>query len=150
MLLRLKRPAPQGPQRERVLVLCTGNSCRSIMAEALVNERRRNRYEAYSAGSRPAGFVHPKALQTLRRRGIAPGEPRSKSWDEFAGQAFDYVITVCSAAAAEPCPVFPGKVVRLHWDIPDPALAEGPPADVAAAFEAAFRRLERHVEEELP
>lgn len=84
---------------QHVLVLCTGNSCRSVMAEALFNHFGAGDIEAVSAGSSPAGYVHPKSIETLKRHGIDPGSPRSKSWDEFAGQAFDLVVTVCDAAA---------------------------------------------------
>jgi len=89
----------------KVLALCTGNSCRSVMAEALINHLGKGKYEAVSAGSQPAGYVHPKSIQTLIRHSINPGQPRSKSWDEFAGKSFDLVITVCDQAAAESCPV---------------------------------------------
>lgn len=104
-----------------ILVLCTGNSCRSVMAEALINQLGAGRYRAVSAGSKPAGSVHPKSIETLTRHGIQAGTPYSKSWDEFAGQHFDLVITVCDAAAAETCPVFFGKHDKLHWSTPDPA-----------------------------
>lgn len=135
---------------KRVLVLCTGNSCRSVMAEALVNHLGRGRYAASSAGSRPAGYVHPKALETLRRHGIEPGEPRSESWDAYAGEPFDYVITVCDSAAAEPCPAFPGGYTKLHWSTPDPAQAEGTEAEIDAAFEQAYTMLKERIERELP
>ena len=134
---------------ERVLVLCTGNSCRSVMAEALINSLGSGRYHAVSAGSFPAGYVHPKAVETLRRRGIEPGAPRSKSWDEFAGDAFDLVITVCDQAAQEACPVFAGSPRKLHWSIPDPAKVDGSREEVDNAFENAFRLLEARVREEL-
>jgi len=133
----------------RVLVVCTGNSCRSLMAEALINALGNGRLQAVSAGSRPAGYVHPQALATLARHGIAAGSPRSKSWDEFAGQDFDYVITVCDSAAAEECPAFAGTATRLHWSTPDPAGVAGGDADVAAAFEQTFERLHERVIREL-
>ena len=98
----------------RVLVLCTGNSCRSVMAEALFNHLGQGEIEAVSAGSFPAGYVHPKSIETLKRHGIDPGKPRSKSWDEFAGQSFDLVVTVCDQAASESCPVFLGPAKKLH------------------------------------
>ena len=110
---------------KNVLVLCTGNSCRSVMAEALVNQLGIGRYKAASAGSKPAGYVHQKSIETLKRHGIEVGEPFSKSWDEFEGTNFDLVITVCDAAAAESCPVFFGKHEKLHWSTPDPAAAKG-------------------------
>ena len=133
-----------------VLVLCTGNSCRSVMAEALINHRREGRYRAVSAGSAPTGRVHPKTIETLRRHGIDPGEPRSKSWDEFAGQHFDLVITVCDQAAAETCPAFAGRHEKRHWPIPDPAAAAGSEAQIDRAFDDAFRLLEARIDAELP
>ena len=130
----------------KVLVLCTGNSCRSVMAEALINHLRRGRYQAWSAGSHPTGYVHPTAIETLQRHGIDPGQPRSKSWDEFANQTFDLVITVCDQAAAESCPLFLGSSTKMHWSTPDPAKAMGTDVEKAAAFEAAFTLLKEHVE----
>lgn len=131
----------------RVLVLCTGNSCRSVMAEALINQLGKGKYEAVSAGSHPAGYVHPKSIETLERHGIAPGQPRSKSWDEFEGQTFDLVITVCDQAAAESCPVFLGKTKKLHWSTPDPAKATGSDTDIEAAFDTAFSMLKDRIED---
>lgn len=133
----------------RVLVLCTGNSCRSVMAEALFNHLGKDTIEAVSAGSNPAGYIHPKSIETLKRHGIDPGSPRSKSWDEFAGQHFDLVVTVCDSAAAESCPAFIGPVKKLYWSTPDPAKATGTDEQVAAAFDEAFRMLETRVEEYL-
>lgn len=130
----------------RVLVLCTGNSCRSVMAEALFNHLGKGNIEAVSAGSNPAGYVHPKSIETLKRHGIDPGSPRSKSWDEFSGQTFDLVVTVCDAAAAESCPVFLGPVKKLHWSTPDPAKATGTEADINAAFDEAFNMLKEKIE----
>lgn len=134
---------------EHVLVLCTGNSCRSVMAEALINQLGEGRYTAVSAGSRPAGYVHPKALDTLRRHGIDPGSPRSKSWDVFAGARFDVVLTVCDSAAAESCPLFLGEHRKIHWSIPDPAAATGTDAEIDAAFDAAFTLLQTRIDMEL-
>lgn len=131
---------------KKVLVLCTGNSCRSIMAEALFNDLARGKYEAVSAGSFPAGYVHPKSIETLERHGINPGNPRSKSWDEFAKTAFDLVVTVCDQAAGESCPIFPGKPTKLHWSTPDPAKATGTDAEIEAAFDNAFFMLKERVE----
>jgi len=130
-----------------VLVLCTGNSCRSIMAEALINNVGRGRYRAWSAGSVPAGYVHPKSIETLQRHGIDPGQPRSKSWDECAAQSFDLVITVCDQAAGETCPLFPGRPRKLHWSTPDPAKATGSDSKIDAAFDDAFFILKHRVEE---
>lgn len=131
---------------QRVLVLCTGNSCRSVMAEALINHLGRGRYEAVSAGSFPAGYVHPKSVETLKRHGIDPGAPRSKSWDEFADAPFDLVITVCDQAAGESCPLFPGQPRKLHWSTPDPAKAQGTDLEIDAAFDYVFLSLEHEVQ----
>ena len=130
-----------------VLILCTGNSCRSIMAEALINGLGRGRYRAWSAGSVPAGYVHQKSIETLQRHGIDPGQPRSKSWDEFAEQPFDLVITVCDQAAGESCPLFPGTPKKLHWGTPDPAKVTGSEGAIDAAFDKAFLMLKNRVEE---
>jgi arsenate reductase len=134
---------------KKVLVLCTGNSCRSIMAESLINQLGKGRFEAVSAGSFPAGYVHPESILALRRNGIDTNEPRSKSWDEFAGQPFDYVITVCDQAANEQCPAFLGKFRRLHWSTPDPAKADGSAKDIQQAFDEALQMLRRRIEDEL-
>jgi len=131
----------------KVLVLCTGNSCRSVMAEALINDLGRGRYRTWSGGSVPAGSVHPKSIETLTRHGMDPGQPRSKSWDECAEQSFDLVITVCDQAAAESCPLFPGNPKKLHWSTPDPAKVMGSEAEIDAAFDRAFFILKNHVEE---
>lgn len=134
---------------KNVLVLCTGNSCRSVMAEALINHLGGVRFNASSAGSFPAGYVHPKSIETLARHGIDAGNPRSKSWDEFAGKPIDLVITVCDEAASETCPVFLGDYEKQHWSIPDPAKAEGTAEDTARAFDDAFGRLKNHIQTEL-
>ncbi len=134
---------------KNVLVLCTGNSCRSVMAEALINQLGQGRYQAFSAGSQPAGYVHPKSIETLKRHGINPGEPKSKSWDDFINQPLDLVITVCDSAANESCPLFPGSPEKLHWSTPDPAKAEGTEAQIEAAFDEAFSMLKTRIESEL-
>lgn len=131
----------------KVLVLCTGNSYRSVMAEALINHLGRGRYQAWSAGSVPAGYVHRKSIETLQRHGVDPGQPRSKSWDEFAEQPFDLVITVCDQAADESCPLFPSNPKKLHWSTPNPAKATGSEGEIDAAFDKAFLMLKHHVEE---
>ena len=100
-----------------------------------------------SAGSRPAGYVHPKSIETLKRQGVDPGQPRSKSWDEFAGTGFDLVITVCDAAAAESCPAFLGKHEKLHWSTPDPAKVTGSEEEVNTAFDEAFKMLKSRIED---
>lgn len=134
---------------KNVLVLCTGNSCRSVMAEALINHLGAKGYKAVSAGSKPAGYVHPKSIETLSRHGIEAGNPRSKSWDEFEGQSFDLVITVCDAAASESCPVFFGQHKKLYWSTPDPAAATGSEEEINAAFDEAFTMLKDRIESEL-
>ncbi len=134
-----------------VLFLCTGNSCRSVMAEALLNHLGRGRYIAHSAGSKPAGQVHPGALATLNRHGIPAGNPASKSWDCFAQHPLDIVVTVCDAAAAESCPVFLStgghKPEKLHWSTPDPAQAAGSPDQIVEAFDTAFFMLKERIEQ---
>lgn len=131
-----------------VLVLCTGNSARSILGEMLFNHLGRGRVKAYSAGSRPAGQVNPVALETLRRHGVPCEGARSKSWDEFAvpaGPTFDFIFTVCGNAAKEACPVWPGQPATAHWGIDDPAHVE-PIEARRAAFETAYRELRRRIE----
>jgi arsenate reductase len=131
----------------KVLILCTGNSCRSIMAKALLNELGQGRVQAWSAGSFPTGYVHPRSIETLKRHGIDPGQFYSKSWNEFATQPLDLVITVCDQAAGESCPIFPGKPTKLHWSTPDPANVVGNEAVTQAAFDQAFNLLEERVEQ---
>lgn len=130
-----------------ILVLCTGNSARSILGEALFNHFGQGRIRAYSAGSQPSGKVNPVALETLTRHGIPLPEARSKSWDEFAAPgapSIDYIITVCAGAAGETCPVWIGHPTTAHWGIPDPAHVE-PLAARVEAFEVAYQQLERRV-----
>ncbi|MDR4493086.1 MAG: arsenate reductase ArsC [Nitrospirales bacterium] len=134
------------PQPINVLVLCTGNSCRSIMAEALINHLGQGRYHAWSAGSHPTGTVHPLALATLERQNIDPGQPRSKSWNEMTARSFELIITVCDQAAGETCPIVPGQPRKLHWSIPDPAKATGTDSDIQAAFDQTFILLKNHIE----
>jgi arsenate reductase (thioredoxin) len=131
-----------------VLFLCTGNSARSILAEAILNEIGNGRFRAYSAGSNPKGQVHPETLRLLQRKGIATSGLRSKSWDEFAradGIRFDHIITVCNNAAGEVCPVIPGKRARMHWDIPDPAAVHGSAAEIATAFKQTYSMLAERI-----
>lgn len=135
---------------KNVLVLCTGNSCRSVMAEALINQLKQGHYYAVSAGSKPSGYVHPKSIETLQRHSIDVGQPYSKSWDVFAGQRFDLVITVCDQAANESCPIFLGPSKKLHWSTPDPASAEGNDDEINQAFDNAFNLLKQRIESELP
>lgn len=127
-----------------ILVLCTGNSARSILLEVLLDHLGAGRVTAFSAGSRPSGTVHPGALAELARHGLHPAGLRSKSWDEFAAPGapkMDAVITVCGNAAAETCPIWPGAPVRGHWGVDDPAAAA--PADQASAFATAHDILSR-------
>ncbi|CAN5478900.1 arsenate reductase ArsC [soil metagenome] len=128
-----------------VLILCTGNSCRSAMAEGLLNHWGSGGFKAVSAGSFPTGQVNPMSLQTLARHGLPTDGYRSKSWDEFADQQINIVITVCDAAAGESCPLFPGGPVKAHWGVPDPAHAEGTADEVAAVFDRVYTQLERRV-----
>src|SRR5690554_7686695 len=134
---------------KNILVLCTGNSCRSIMAEALINQLGEGRLNAVSAGSFPVGYVHPKSIETLERHGINAGDTRSKSWDEFEKQSFDLVITVCEQAASESCPVFLGSYEKKHWSTPDPAKAQGTDSEIEKAFDDAFLVLKGRIESEL-
>ena len=132
----------------QVLVLCTGNSARSILGEALFNHFGSGRVRAFSAGSKPSGIVHPVALETLERHGIPlPLDVRSKSWDEFAAPdapKLDYIFTVCASAAGESCPIWPGQPTTAHWGIDDPAHVE--PLDARqAAFEVAYTALEKRI-----
>jgi len=131
-----------------VLFLCTGNSARSIMAEAILNRAGLGRFRAFSAGSHPKGRVHPYALDLLRRLNYDMSEARSKSWAEFeAADAprLDFVFTVCDDAAAETCPVWPGQPMTAHWGIPDPAAATGKEAEVRLAFTDALRMLTNRI-----
>jgi protein-tyrosine-phosphatase len=132
-------------RRFNVLFLCTGNSARSIMAEALLNFWGRGRFQAFSAGSHPKGEVHPLTLDVLRRNRISIENLRSKSWDEFAtpdAPTLDFVFTVCDQAAQEVCPVWPGQPMTAHWGIHDPAAVQGTDEEKARAFNKAFRELD--------
>ena len=119
------------------------------MAEMLLNHLGQGRFQAFSAGSLPTGTVHPKSIETLKRHGIEPGEPRSKTWNELSDTNFDLVVTVCDQAAGESCPVFPGRPQKLHWSIPDPAKATGREEDLNATFNQAFHLLKTRIEKEL-
>ena len=131
-----------------VLFLCTGNSARSIMAEAILNAKAPSRFTAYSAGSRPSGVVRPEAIRQLERVHLPTTGLRSKSWDEFASPGaplLDFVFTVCDNAANEVCPLWPGQPITAHWGIPDPAAVQGNEEDRARAFRDAFFLLDRRI-----
>jgi arsenate reductase len=135
-----------------VLVLCTGNSARSIMGEALFNAEGAPVFRAFSAGSQPVGRVNPFALRQLSAAGDTVGDQttnyRSKSWSEFTGEGaptIDFVITVCDNAAGESCPLFPGPATRIHWGLPDPAAVKGSDAEIAAAFASVYATLRERI-----
>ena len=132
-----------------VLFLCTGNSARSIIAEAILNRFGGEKFRAFSAGSDPKGSVNPGTITLLEHLGFDTSGFRSKSWDEFAkpgAPALDFVFTVCDNAASEVCPVWPGQPMTAHWGIPDPAAATGSEVEVACAFRNAYAALERRIE----
>jgi protein-tyrosine-phosphatase len=130
-----------------VLFLCTGNSARSIIAEAILNKIGAGKFRAYSAGSQPKGQVHPETLRLLRSLGYDTTGFRSKSWVEFLKEPeFDFVFTVCDNAAAETCPIWPGQPMTAHWGVPDPAEATGTPAEIGLAFKEAYRQLNQRIE----
>jgi arsenate reductase len=132
-----------------VLFLCTGNSARSILAEAILNAKGQGRFRGFSAGSHPKGAVHPLALALLERTGLATEGLRSKAWDEFAelgAPPLDFIFTVCDNAAGEMCPLWPGQPLTAHWGQPDPAAVAGTALEQANAFRQAFRMLERRID----
>jgi arsenate reductase len=131
-----------------VLFLCTGNSARSVIAEAILNKVGQGRFCAYSAGSQPKATVNPRTIELLAGLDYDTSKFRSKSWNEFtkpSAPKFDFVFTVCDNAAAETCPLWPGQPMTAHWGIPDPAAATGLPAEIALAFKDAYRMLERRI-----
>jgi arsenate reductase (thioredoxin) len=135
-------------ERYNVLLLCTGNSARSIMAEGIMNSKGRPRFTAYSAGSHPSGTVRPEALKELEAATIPTGGFRSKSWDEFAAPdapKIDFVFTACDSAAKEVCPVWPGHPTTAHWGVPDPAAVKGTAVEIQQAFRDAFLQLDRRI-----
>jgi arsenate reductase (thioredoxin) len=136
------------PLHYNVLFLCTGNSARSIMAEAIMNHKARGSFTAYSAGSHPSGTPRPEALKQLESSGIATQGLRSKSWDEFSAPGapqMNFVFTVCDNAANEVCPFWPGQPMTAHWGIPDPAALKGSPDEIARAFRDAHVVLDRRI-----
>jgi arsenate reductase len=147
LLLNMRHDQPDHPYN--VLFLCTGNSARSILAEAILNKIGNGKFAAYSAGSMPKGDVNPSAIALLQRLGFATDKFRSKSWDVFAkpdAPKMDFVFSVCDNAANEVCPVWPGQPMTAHWGIPDPASVEGDEETVAHAFRDAFMALQRRIE----
>ena len=134
--------------RYNVLFLCTGNSARSIMAEAILNQKGKGKFTAYSAGSHPSGQPRPEALKQIESAGMSTAGLRSKSWDEFTGPGaprLDFVFTVCDNAAKEQCPYWPGQPMTAHWGIADPAAVKGTPEEIARAFREAFVILDRRI-----
>jgi len=131
-----------------VLFLCTGNSARSIMAEAILNHKGRGQFSAYSAGSHPTGRPRPEALRQIESAGLSTAGLRSKSWDEFSAPGapcLDFVFTVCDNAAREACPFWPGQPMTAHWGVADPAAVQGTPDEIARAFRDAFTVLDRRI-----
>ncbi len=139
-----------GKSEYNVLFLCTGNSARSILAEAILNRAGMGKFKGYSAGSKPIGHVHPFALELLKNRNHPTGDLRSKSWEEFAAPGapeLDFIFTVCDNAAGEVCPVWPGKPMTAHWGVPDPAAVEGSEAEKHQAFADTYRMLTQRIED---
>ena len=131
-----------------VLFLCTGNSARSILAEAILNSKGAPTFTAYSAGSHPSGTVRPEALRHIESAGLSTAGLRSKSWDEFAQPGaphLDFVFTVCDNAAKEVCPIWPGQPITAHWGVPDPAAVHGTPQEIDRAYAQAFSTLDRRI-----
>jgi arsenate reductase len=136
------------PEHYNVLFLCTGNSARSIMAEAVLNHKGKGNFTAYSAGSQPAGTVRPEAIKQLESAHVSTIGVRSKSWEEFArpgAPSLDFVFTVCDNAAKEVCPIWPGQPMTAHWGVPDPAAVQGTPEEIAKAFRDAYFMLDRRI-----
>jgi arsenate reductase len=135
-------------ERYNVLFLCTGNSARSVLAEAIMNKKGFPTFTAYSAGSHPKGAVHPAALQLLELAKLPVTGLRSKSWEEFAtpgAPKLNFVFTVCDNAAREVCPIWPGQPMTAHWGVPDPAAVEGTPEQIEKAFRDAYKTLDRRI-----
>jgi len=135
-------------QPYNVLFLCTGNSARSVLSEAILNKVGAGKLHAYSAGSQPKGRIHPETIRLLKSLDYETAGLRSKSWLEFiqpGAPKFDFVFTVCDSAAAESCPIWPGQPMTAHWGVPDPAEAMGTPAEIAVAFKEAYRLLNQRI-----
>lgn len=128
-----------------ILIICTGNSCRSVLGEALFNHLGQGRIVAFSAGSHPIGEVNPDALETLRRHGLATERYKSQSWHEFSEQAIDIAITVCDNAADEVCPSYLHSAIRGHWGLVDPSHLNGSDSELIAAFETTYQALEQRI-----
>lgn len=136
------------PDHYNVLFLCTGNSARSLMTEAILNRKGKGVFTAYSAGSHPSGQPRPEALRQIESAGLSAAGLRSKSWDEFAAAGapqMDFVFTVCDSAAKEQCPYWSGQPMTAHWGVPDPAAVKGSPEEIARAFRDAFVILDRRI-----
>lgn len=128
-----------------VFVICTGNSCRSILGEALLNHLGAGRIRAFSAGSHPKGYIKPSVLAILKRHGLPTQELKSQSWDEFADQPMDIVITVCDNAAGETCPVYLKNAIRVHWSLTEPSHCQGTDIEINAALEKTYKLLEQRI-----
>ena len=148
-VLQLRTQVDSMPAHRSVLFLCTGNSARSIMAEAIMNHKGKARFTAYSAGSHPSGTVRPEALKQLEAAHLPTAGLRSKSWNEFIepdAPRLDFIFTVCDNAASEVCPVWPGQPITAHWGIPDPAAVHGTSERIERAFRDAFFLLDRRID----
>lgn len=130
----------------KILYICTHNRCRSILSEAITNHLAKGAFQAFSAGSQPAGQVHPLSLKYLAEQGIATEGLKSQSWDDFAAEQPDIVVTVCDSAAAEVCPVWFGDTAKVHWGLPDPSKLQGSEAEIREAFYTVMNTIEQRVQ----
>lgn len=133
---------------KKILFLCTGNSARSIISECLLNHMGGNKFNAYSAGSKPTGKVNPYAIQTLIKNNVNYSYVSSKSWDAFVNNSFDCVVTVCNNAANESCPIYPGSPKKLHWDLKDPVAFEGSKEEILKEFQKTFDLIKKYIEQD--
>ena len=133
---------------KKVLFLCTGNSARSIISECLLNQMGKNRYQAFSAGSKPVGKVNPYSINILEKNNINYEKVSSKSWDDFSDTKFDTIVTVCNNAANETCPVYPGSPNKLHWDLEDPAAFNGNDEENLNQFQRTFHQIHKYFKKE--